>query len=185
MKREIKNANYIMVILLVLIAITLIIIGITKLEPIEKKEPTIDTYIDSKVLKLELTDEFMNGINIDYTTEESKNKGVMAITGGFSVVNSTNTEQKYKIYLEDVTDANVDKLRYTDLRYQIIKYDKSSMVKFLYESKDENKNAIVIDEDGVIKPKKTNRYFLRMWVINSSKEYAMDKAFKAKIKISQ
>ena len=185
MKREIKNANYIMVILLVLIAITLIIIGITKIEPAKKEERTINTYIDSKVLKLEFTDEFRDGIAIDYTTDEAKANGIMALTGSFSVDNPTNNEQKYKIYLEDVTDANVDKLRYTDIRYQIIKYDKTSMVKFLYETKDDNKNAIVIDDEGVIKPHKTNRYFLRIWVINSSKEYAMGKSFKAKIKISQ
>ena len=181
-----KGIIYLIIILLILVAGVLFLTSFISSKP-KEKPVHINTNIDPKIIELKLSNSIKSEIVIDSTTEESKKKGLKSVSGSFSIINHTDTKQNYKVYIEDITESNVKKFRYSDLECQIIKYDKSSRTTYYSELKDvENmKNTKVIDEEGIVLPKKTNKYSFKIWVMDSARENAIDRVFKSIIKISQ
>ena len=133
-------------------------------------------------LQLKIEDTMRKGITFDRIIPMNDVQGLGTKEYIFSVINSSNKNKKYKIYLDDVKISGRKRMNDSNIRYSITKNGSEENPK---ELTDIGKNPNRILDSATISGGRTNIYTLKVWFKKEMSNDDMTNIFKTKLRLEE
>lgn len=141
---------------------------------------TKNNVLKAGTLSLILNDKTSQEITMDKAIPVTDEEGQEYVPYTFTLENDGTIESAYTIYLDDAELTNKERMADKYIKYSLTKNNGASTINLL-STTGISPNRIL--DTGTIIPKEKIFYELRIWIDYDATNEAMDKAFKAKLRI--